>query len=143
MIDAQLRFSNAQAVTATAASTNCIDLGAAKQLGVGNPLYFVVAVVTAMTDAGSDSTIAVTVETDDSDSFGSATTAQTLGTFAATSAAGTRLVVPMAQFATAERYVRLKYTTANGDLTTGSFTAYLTDNVTQWTAYADGITITS
>lgn len=94
-VDAELQFSDAQAVTASAASTNIVDLGSPRNIGVGCELYLVCAVTTAMTDAGSDSTITVILETDDNDSFSSATTAQTIGTFAATSAAGTRLVAKL------------------------------------------------
>ena len=39
------------------------------------------------------------------------------------------------------RYLQLKYTPASGDLTTGSFTAFITSQVDKWTAYADAITI--
>lgn len=140
-IDAQYRFSNAQAITASAASTNIVDLMAARNLGDGRPLWLVVACVVTMTDAASDSTVAVTVETDDNSGFSSATTAQTVGTFAATSAAGTRFQVRLQPFTTAERYLRLQYTVANGNLTTGSYTAFLTTDPDRWTAYQDGLTI--
>lgn len=142
MHDDQFMFSSAQAVTASAASEDIVDLLAARNLGVGRTLYVVVKCVTAMTDASSNSTVAVTVETDTAAAFSSATTAQTIGTFSAVSAAGTKFVVPLAQFTTAERYIRLYYTVANGDLTTGSFTAYLTDAPEQIVHYADGYTIT-
>jgi uncharacterized protein YdbL (DUF1318 family) len=105
--DAHNQFSSAQAVTATAASTNLIDLGAIRNMGVGENLYLVVVCTTAMTDAGSDSTLAVTVETDDNSSFSSATTTQTIGTFAAVSAAGTKLVARIQPDQMNERYVRL------------------------------------
>jgi len=141
MIDALNKFSDAQAITATAASTNYMDLLAARDIAIGRPLYVVVKCVTAMTDASSNSTVAVTVETDDNTGFSSATTAQTIGTFSAVSAAGTKFVVPLAQFTTAERYMQLKYTVANGDLSTGSFTAYLTDAPEQEKVYANGYTI--
>jgi len=140
-IDAQYRFSNAQAITASAASTNLVDLMAVRNLGDGRPLWLIVTCTVPMTDASSDSTVAVTVETDDAAAFGSATTAQTVGTFAATSAAGTRFQVRLSPFATAERFVRLQYTVANGNLTTGSFTAFLTTDPDRWTAYPDGLTI--
>ena len=142
-IDSQLRFSNAQAVTASAASTNVIDLGAVdSDWGPGTPLWIVVHCTTAMTDAGSNSTVAPTLESDTVDTFGSATTIQTLPTFAALSAAGTVVMAALAPMATNERFIRVQYTVANGDLTTGSFTAYITTHALQnWTAVADGITI--
>lgn len=142
MYDKFNAFSEAQAVTADAASTNLIDLKAARQMGAGRPLYVVVHCVTAMTDASSDSTCTVTVETDTAASFGSATTAQTIGTFAALAAAGTVIIAPLMVFGTAEAFVRLKYTMANGNLSTGSFTAYLTLDPNIATLYAKNYTIT-
>jgi len=142
IIDRQFRFSNAQAITASAASTDLVDLEAARDMGVGRTLYVVVVCTTAMTDASSNSTVAVAVETDTAAAFSSATSAQTIGTFSATSAAGTQFIVPLAQFTTAERFIRLYYTVANGDLDTGSFTAFLTDAPAQYVTYANGYTIT-
>ena len=141
IIDRQIRFSNAQAVTAAAASEDAIDLGTARQLGDGSTLYIVVTCTTAMTDGSSDSTLAVKVQSDSDSAFGSPTDVQTIGTFPATSAAGTQFIVPLMHFTTAERYIRLYYTPANGNLTTGSFTAFLTDSPQVWSAYPDAITI--
>lgn len=94
-----------------------------------------------MTDASSDSTVAVTLETDDNSGFSSATTGMTIGTFAATSAAGTGFYVKLQPGTVDERYSRVYYTVANGNLTTGSFDAFLTNNIDQYTAYADNVTI--
>ena len=38
ILDAQNQFSSAQALTATADSTNVIDLGVAREIGVGEPM---------------------------------------------------------------------------------------------------------
>jgi hypothetical protein len=93
-----------------------------------------------MTDSGSDSTIAVSLETDDNSSFSSATTVATLVTFAALGAIGTNYMgrLPIATTVPYERYVRLKYTTANGNLTTGSFTAGLTKDLNKYASYNAG-----
>jgi hypothetical protein len=142
-VDSQLLFSDAQAVTASAASTNYIDLGIARSMGVGRVLYLVVLCVVAMTDSGSDSTINVDLETDDNTSFSSASVVQDLGTFAALSAVGTRLVAAL-QLEPAnafERYARVYYTAANGNLTTGSFDAFICLDVAAWSAYAAGYTV--
>ena len=140
-LDAHNLFSDAQAITASAASTNIIDLGAIRDLGVGENLYVVVQFDVAFTDASSNSTVVPTVETDDNASFSSATTGMTLGTFAALTAAGTKLVARLQPGKVNERYMRVYYTVANGDLTTGSFTAYLTKDVQAYTSYADAVTI--
>jgi len=134
ILDAQNLFSDAQAVTASAASTNLIDLRATNQdPGVGENLYVVSLVDVAFTDAGNDSTVTVTLETDTADTFGSATTVQTIGTFAALSA-GTVLIARL-QPGITERYLRAYYTLANGNLTTGSITTFLCHNVDKYRAY--------
>lgn len=140
-VDAQNLFSDAQAITASAASTNLIDFGSARDIAVGRELYVVIIVDTAFTDAGSDSTVTVTVETDDNAGFASATVVQTIGTFAALSAAGSRKVARLQPDAGWERYVRLNYTVANGDLTTGALTAFLALDLQAFTAYPIGYTV--
>lgn len=141
-VDALLTFSDAQAVTAAAASTNYIDLGEVRDIGTGEPLYVVCLCDVAMTDAGSDSTLAVALEGDSTTTFSPDAT-DTLFTFSAASAAGTvkiaRLDPSMASLQ--YQYIQLKYTPANGNLSTGSFTAFITHNIDNYKAYADGITI--
>lgn len=145
-VDAQLTFSDAQAVTATAGSTNVIDTGplfsgnTGRNLGVGYRAYVIVNVDVAMTDSGSDSTITVTLETDDNAAFSSAATVSTLGVIPALTAAGTVYAfgLPIAGAVPYERYIRLMYTTTNGNLTTGSFTASITTDASIYAQYAPG-----
>lgn len=140
--DALLLFSDAQAVTATAVSTNVLDFGTGgRDLGIGEDLYFFIGLPVAMTDSGSDSTVTVTVEVDDNASFTSAVVAQTIGVFPAASAAGTKLIAKIQPLAVNEQYVRLRYTVANGNLTTGSFDAMIVKDVDAYKFYADAITI--
>ena len=141
ILDAHLLFDDAAAHLTTEASTNLVDLGAIRDIGTGENLYFVILVDTAFTDASSNSTMAITLETDDNASFSSAATAQTIGTFAALAAAGTTMYAKLQPGTINERYLRVKYTVANGDLTTGAFTAFLTKDLQKYTNYADGITI--
>lgn len=140
-VDAQLRYSNAQAVTAAAASTNVLDHKIARNLGVGQDLYLVVLCTTAMADTGSDSTLAVTLESDNDEAFGSVDKTQTIGTFAALTAAGSRLVAKLQPDMVNSRYSRVKYTPAGGDLSGGAFTAFLTTDIDAYTSYAKGYTI--
>lgn len=139
-LDAQLIFSDGQAVTAAAGSTNTIDLGAVRNIGVGEVLYLVIICTVAMTDSGSDSTLAVAIEGDSTDSFTPDST-KTVATFAAASAAGTTKIVKLSPDDINLRYMRLKYTPSGGDLTTGSFDAFITKDIQAFTAYADNITI--
>lgn len=141
-VDSQLLFSDAQAVTAAAASTNSIDLGAVRDIGTGEELYLVCLVDVALSDAGSDSSVAVTLEGDSTTTF-TPDASDTLFTFAAASAAGTvkYLKLSPAMAALQYRYIQLRYTPANGNLTTGSFTAFLTHNIDRYVSYADNVTI--
>lgn len=141
ILDAQNLFSDAQAVTAAAASTNLIDLGAVRNLGVGEELYVVVSCDVAMTDGSSDSTLAVKLEADSAAAFNVAIVSQELFTFPATSAIGTRYYAKISPDLANKRYMRLYYTPANGNLSTGSFTAALVKNIDAYTSYADAITI--
>lgn len=136
IMDAELRFSNAQAITASAASTNQVDLKAIRDIGTGQDIYFVAQVDVAFTDGTSDSTVTVALQTDDNSAFSSATTVQTVGTFAALSAIGTRLVAKLQPLAFVERYLQAYYTVANGNLTTGSITSYLVLDAELFRAYA-------
>jgi len=140
-LDAQNQFDDNAAHLTTEASDNLIDLGGARDLGVGEEIYFVIQVDTAFTDASSNSTMTITLETDDNAAFSSATTGQTIGTFAALAVAGTRLVAKLQPEVINERFLRVKYTVANGNLSTGKFTAFLTKDLQAYTSYPDGITI--
>ena len=132
IFDAQSQFSDAQAVTATAASTNSIDLkatgtpygGNALVRDIGKGCELPVAVTVTETFATLTS-LTISVETDDNSSFSSATTVFTTpAILAATLVAG--YSVPMlveVPEGTKEQYVRLKYTVAGSNATAGKITA--------------------
>lgn len=144
ILDKQLMFSDAQAVTAAAASTNVVDIGSAKDIGVGDALFLVVLCTVAMTDGSSDSTLAVTLRTDDALSgtaLESATTLATIGTFAAVAAAGTRLIYRLPPGLAYQRYLDVYYTPANGNLTTGTFSAFLVSDVQLDSYYPSGFSV--
>lgn len=142
ILDYGLKYSDEQAVTATAASTNVVDhFATTTDIGTGEPMYLVCSVDVAMTDAGSDSTITVTIEQSVDAAFTSPLTAQTIGTFAALSAAGTVLIAAIQPGQVTKRFTRVKYTTTNGNLTTGSFSAFLTSSYDLNVHYPDAITI--
>ena len=139
-VDKLLLFSDAQAVTATAASTSSVDFGEPRDLGVGEELYIVCVCDVAMTDSGSDSTLAVAIEGDSTTTFTPDST-RTLFTFSALSAIGTTKIARVQPDDINLRYAQLKYTPGGGDLTTGSFTAFITNNIQKYTSYADNVTI--
>lgn len=141
-VDNYLLFSDAQAVTAAAASTNYIDVGATRDLGTGEDLYVVATLDVAMTDGSSDSTLAVYLYGDSTTTF-TPDGSDLLFTFPATSAAGTTLVAKLApgMAALAYRYLELYYSPANGNLSTGSVTAFITKDINRFYAHAKGYTI--
>jgi hypothetical protein len=141
IFDRHNRYSDAQDITASAPSDDLIDLGIERRPGTGENIYLVAIVDTAFTDAGSDSTVTITVESDDDAGFGSATTVFTLGTFGALAAAGSRLIARLPAEALFEQFHRLQFTVANGNLTTGAITAFLTHDIDAFTAYQKGYTI--
>jgi hypothetical protein len=141
--DKQLMFSEAQAITATANSTNVVDASVVRNLGVGQPLYIFILVTEAFTDTGSDSTVAVSLVTDDNAALSSVATVASIVTLAALTAAGTLHFyrLPVALATPYERYIALAYTVANGNLTTGKITAGIISDIQRWAAYGSGFSI--
>lgn len=138
LIDALDRFSNDQAVTAAAASTSQINLKVAgRDIGNGNPLYVVIKCTVAMTDGSSDSTLAVTLRQSAAANMGSPDTLATICTFPAVSAAGVGYVYAIPPGLVTKQYLDLYYTPASGNLSTGSFTAFVTPEYAVAKNYAD------
>jgi hypothetical protein len=147
ILDNDLLFADALAVTAAAASTNYYDTGPlfsgnlGRNLGMGDNIYFSISVDTAMTDSGSNSTLTVDLQTDDNTSFSSAATVATLVTIPAVSAAGTKYFVkmPIATTVPYERYIRIYFTPNNGDLSAGAFTVAIVKDPDNWTSYVSAV----
>lgn len=142
-VDSKLEFSDAQAVTSTAISTNVIDLGddnTLQDIGAGEPMYLVVLTQTAATDVSSDATLTVSLESDSTANLAtSATVHYTTGAlaFAAFSPAGTVLAAVRLPIGNYERYLGMRYTVANGPLTAGNFDAFLTKDYGKFLSYAN------
>lgn len=110
ILDGQNLYSDAQALTATAASTNIIDHGADRNLGIGEPMAVVITVGVAADGTTGDETYSAQVQTDDNASFSSATSVAGAVTIARGTAAGTKFVVAIPPDTTIERYTRVYYT---------------------------------
>ena len=136
IFDASTLFSNAQAVTATAASTNIIDLGATgtvfgattaivRDVGKGKEVSIRASVVESFNNLTS---LSIGIETDDNVGFASAKTVWTSPAYAlADLAVGAKLLLPdELPVGTDERYLRLKYTVAGTAPTLGKITAGVT-----------------
>ena len=134
IIDKRLQVSSAQALTATAASTDVIDLGAAAAIGPGEPLWLVVVARVAL--AGTSPTLAIAIQTDDNSGFSSATSLVSSQTLTAL-AAGAKVVLPMPF--TNERYLRANFT-LGGTTPTCTVDAFFTNqDPTSWVAMPDAI----
>lgn len=140
MYDKLNTFGTDQAVTTTAASTDIVDLGAARDMGNGEPLELVILVTQTVTAAGA-ATVTFTLETDDNAGFSSPVVLASSGTIGkAALAAGTevlRVKLPL----DAERYLRINYIVATGPLTAGTFTAFLAHDRQASRACASGFTV--
>lgn len=132
IFDAQTKFSNAQAVTATAVSTNVIDLGAAgipygsstaltRDQGVGEDIPLLVQVVTTFATLTS---LTVSVQTSVDEAFTSPVTVLASQAIPVASlVAGYTFNIDSLPERTRLRYVRLNYTVAGSNATAGAVTA--------------------
>jgi hypothetical protein len=145
IIDGLLLFSSAQAITATAASTNVLDMVNARDMGAADPeIQVAIFVGTAFstTNAGT-LTIALQGSTDNS-TF--TTYAQSRAYTAADMPAGAKLLpIELPAKSTQDalpRYYRLNYTVANA-FTAGTLTAMLVLDRQDRYDYPAGINITN
>lgn len=146
ILDERTEFCDATALNTGGAGTyllgDQIDLTLARDIGRGEPVYFVITVDTAATSGGS-ATGAFTLASDASASIatdGSATVHLVTGAIAVASmTAGAVLFagsLPMEGNAY-ERYLGVLQTTAVAAFTAGKINAFLTHDVARWKAYAD------
>lgn len=125
--DHDLMFSLQQAITASAASTDIIDQGAAGD-ALDNEMFLVVK--TGLTNWGGCTSLQITLQTDSADNF--ATAKVDLLTVPAIAVAAllknTELVKVRLPQGT-KRYLRLYYTIDGSNATTATLDAFLTPNV--------------
>lgn len=133
IMDRTLLFSEGQAITATAASTNLVDLGATgtvygassaliRDIGPGQEVELLVTVTESFNNLTS---LTISIETDDNASFSSAATVWTSIAYPLASlAVGAKYLLPdEIPVGVNERYMRLKYTVAGTAPSTGKITA--------------------
>lgn len=137
--DGLLQLSSAQAVTASAVSSNCIDLGQARDLSAGEPLYIAITVDQTVTAAGAATVnfqaISGSGVGGGTINAGATVLAQTDAIGKAELTAGRRpivLLVPRHVLASqlfGQRYLGLQYSVSSGPLTAGMFTANIVHDV--------------
>lgn len=143
ILDAMHRFSNAQALTADARSTNAIDLGVTgRKIFAGIQMAILLLVSVAADFTTGDETYEVQVRTDDDVDFGSPTTLSTTAILAAALTAGSKHVIPLSPAAPCERYLELYYN-VGGTTPTVTVSAFLCpmEYIDMYFQYADAITI--
>lgn len=141
ILDAQLQFSDGQALTSSGASTNLIDLGADRNIGVGEEMAVLLVVDVAADDGNADETYSFAIEADDNSSFSSAVTVGTI-TVTRGDAAGTQYTALLPKGSETERYMRLN-ATLGGTSPSVTVTAFLAPakSIDAYNFYADAITI--
>lgn len=120
ILDTQNLFSDAQAITGTAASTNYLSPISGRNLGAKD-----IPLLIQVTEAFNTLTsLTIAIQTDDNTSFSSATTVYSIVVPLASLVAG--YIVPlnyMPDTLIAEKYVRVLYTVTGSNPTTGKITA--------------------
>jgi hypothetical protein len=134
LTDALLKLSAAQAVTATAVSTNTVDLTDNRDMGPGEDVYAVFGVDVSATAAGA-ATVTFEVISSAAADLSSPTVLVSSGAIPKADLVLGRapivLCVPQSNLTSlpiGQRYLGVRYTVATGPLTAGSFTCYLTDS---------------
>lgn len=139
--DSQLLFSDAQALTASAASTNIIDLATARNVAVGRPLYYFIQTTVNADYTSTNETYAAAFQTDDNEAFGSPSYNYTLPDVNQANLITTKLLVGMLPLALLkERYLRM-YWTLGGTTPSVTVRAGLALDVPTFDMYRSGYSI--
>jgi hypothetical protein len=146
--DQELMFSDAQALTATAISTNVVDLAPLggvptanliRDIGAGEPMLLHIVSPTALDSAGEAATLTINLESDDNAALSSPTVHWTSGalTEAIVSAAGWEIIVAVPPSAY-QRFLGVRYTVGTENFTSGTISATLVRDARLYRAYRGG-----
>lgn len=136
ILSQQQLFSDKQAVTSTALSTNVLDLKAAgipfgakaklnADMGKGTPIELHVGVAEDVTASGS-ATVTITLEVSDNEDMSSSDVILTTAAIAkADLVKGWKLPVNKIPLGATKQYMAVRYTVGTGPLTAGKFNAFL------------------
>lgn len=140
ILDSKLQFSDAQALTGTADSTNVIDLSNDRDIGIGEPMALVVTVGVAADFTTTDETYQFQLETDDNAAMSSSTIIGDVTVAAANLTAGDKVVIPLGH--SNERYLQVVYT-LGGTTPTVTVDAYLQplSMIDGYVTYASGYSV--
>lgn len=129
MLDERGKFSDDQAITATADSTNSYDQGAmgstfdgASLVRKAGVLQNIPLLIQVTEDFNTLTSLTITIESDDDPAFGSATSVMSFSVPLASLVAG--YVIPIQRLPViSERYIQINYTVVGTNPTTGKITA--------------------
>lgn len=154
ILDERNEFADATSVAAAAGTAligDVIDLGGTSQdIGLGEPLYLVIQTDTEVITGGSAGTIQfflasdaqAAIATDGSATIHLSSKSLTTDDAAANSSelnAGGLILARILPPDTYERYLGILCTIGTTTVTAGKINAFLTKDITKWTAYADAI----
>lgn len=127
ILDRSNLLSDQQAITASAVSTNVINLGpisgVVRDIGKGRPIPLLIQVTEQFAAAGA-ATLSVSLEVDDNEGFTSAKTVWASPAIGkATLKPGYVFIPEFIPRGTDEQFMRLNYTVATGPMTAGKITA--------------------
>lgn len=134
ILSKELLLSDQQAITADAASTNYINLGAVQaaygakaaikqDIGKGEPVPILIQVTA---DFATCTSLQIDLEVDDNTSFSSAKAVESQTILLASLKAGTRTFMQYVPNGADEQYLRVNYTVNGSDATAGNVTAGIT-----------------
>lgn len=141
ILDKFLQYSDKQAVTVTAVSTNVVDAGATKNaaigrdLGAGTPLYLFLNVSQTFTAAGAATLTATLQDSADNANFADVASVGPLSLAQLTAGKGFNVGFPVPT----RRYTRVNYTVATGPMTAGIVSAHIVDGVVYNVSYPDNL----
>ena len=139
ILSAQEIYSDQQAITATAASTNVIDFGtpgtwvhATTPIVDDKGVSMICLGIVITEDFDALTSLDITFETDDNAAFSSTKVIYTENVLLADLVAGKKLAVRTIPFNTLEQYTRINYTVNGSAPTTGKITAAITQLESAW-----------
>lgn len=141
ILDSSLQLCLAQAVTATALSSNVIDIGSARNIGAGEDLYLYIQTNIAAT-AGGNATVNFQLQTSTASAMNNPVTLLDSGAIPIASLGGNsclKLKLPTSQ--AFQEFLGLNFLVTNGPLTAGAFSAWIARNVDDTAAYPSGFNI--
>ena len=145
VLDLEHVYSSAQALTATADSTNLVDHGIASNLGSGEPLAFVVSLTVVADDTTGDETYTAQLQMDTEVTLASPVVIEAcLITITRGDAAGTRYVRHLPPSLSFQQFTQVVYT-LGGTTPTVTVDAFLipASFLQDEQVYADAVTITT